>query len=880
MLASANISLVLELVTSRGTGPERRRLLNLFAESNGWFPSDHLEDYFGTEEFAAGHLLVEHGLQNTAVITFLRSHRPLASLDRKSLRRLLGLSYNNLVDWHLFPDPNGIAVVSNRFREPQPRYFAMHRYPNSWRADFFDTLTADEGRPELSRLDQAIIDTVSFWKREMSFQLRRKVRNENISALMNSILFTRALEDMQVSRKREPGQLIVDHINRSKTLRVHDVFARCLSMLGVKSFPQGLQAEQPSLAVFDSLPRADLARLVHDFYECRFAPYDYDFGLISKQALSRIYEKYVAVLREPSNAQERLFDDWSEEVSNRDLGSYYTPQYVGRFFARFVMDSLPHRQFRAVRTLDPACGSGIFLREMLELQATPRPDIHPKAAAESAIDRLSGIDIDASAVRATELSLSLLHLSLTGELPSKIDLQVEDATQLFHSTPSLGGKYDVVISNPPFRAWDKLPKAMQKQYKLYLGDLATGRTDAALALLKVGIDAIKRGGMLLYVLPHSFLISDTAAPLRRLLSTTFDIHALVDLSAVDVFPGVSAYVVLLVAQKRADLSTPRPRPIIAQCRDFVGQALSDVIAHRERSTQFYEVFFGDQDDFERKRWQILPGPLGRVASRLESCPRLGEFCDVLEGAVSGNDEVFITRLPRWPKGESAVWRPFLHDREMLRYALPHHLALHMFNPVIMGKRLAESELKSKFPNTWEYLQRHKGALKSRSQVEKGKVKWWSPHRSPQAIFQRKIVCPHLMFAPRFSVDLTGDITVSRSPVIVLKKGHPPSPIDDDGLLLVITAALNTSLCAWQLATTSHAYAREYYMVEPKTLLDLRLPDLAAVDPKTLRDLVKLVTRRLKREFDPELDKEIEEVAIGLYGLSAVDLQAVASAQRE
>lgn len=89
------------------------------------------------------------------------------------------------------------------------------------------------------------------------------------------------------------------------------------------------------LSVFDSLDSETVLELLSDFYKNRFAPYRYDFSLMSKHALSRIYEHYVSLLREVETPQKMLFRGLAEEVSTRDLGTFYTPQYIARFFGRF-----------------------------------------------------------------------------------------------------------------------------------------------------------------------------------------------------------------------------------------------------------------------------------------------------------------------------------------------------------------------------------------------------------------------------------------------------------------------------------------------------------------------------------------------------------------
>ena len=62
---------IMQLTSKELPELDRSRSMNDFAFSLGWQPSDHLVDP-KTSEFANAHLLVEHGLENTAVFTFLR----------------------------------------------------------------------------------------------------------------------------------------------------------------------------------------------------------------------------------------------------------------------------------------------------------------------------------------------------------------------------------------------------------------------------------------------------------------------------------------------------------------------------------------------------------------------------------------------------------------------------------------------------------------------------------------------------------------------------------------------------------------------------------------------------------------------------------------
>src|ERR1700730_10069381 len=95
--------IVAQLTSSSLPDADRILLLNDFAYHFGWTPSDSL-DVSNVGDFANAHLVVEHGLENSAVISFLR--RRYSDLDFQEKVRLLNVSYNNLVDWHVQIESN------------------------------------------------------------------------------------------------------------------------------------------------------------------------------------------------------------------------------------------------------------------------------------------------------------------------------------------------------------------------------------------------------------------------------------------------------------------------------------------------------------------------------------------------------------------------------------------------------------------------------------------------------------------------------------------------------------------------------------------------------------------------------------------------------
>ena len=335
---------------------ERQRQLRDFSEELGWRPSYHIiEGPFVTAK-ANAHLVVEHGLEPAAVITFLNEATRFSELGTSEVNSLMGLSYNNLADWHLYVERERVTFCFNRAEVPvQERCEISRSDDRILRSDAFEQVAGRRPSPNFPALDEALIRTISNWKRALSAELGYAVPNENLSALFNGILFERAVEDHRRNSQEDTGMLLQEWANNPAPA-VSEVIESSLRRLIGGPVPQWL-LDKPKLTVFDRLDRDMVFGLLGDFYRNRFAPYKYDFSIMSKHALSRIYEHYSTILHVQASPQGSFFPILPEEELNKSYGSVYTPQFIAGFFARFLRDQMSPPFFRTLKAVDPACGS-------------------------------------------------------------------------------------------------------------------------------------------------------------------------------------------------------------------------------------------------------------------------------------------------------------------------------------------------------------------------------------------------------------------------------------------------------------------------------------------------------------------------------------------
>ena len=836
----------------------RRELGQEFSRQFGWRPHDFV-DMPGSLPVA--NLVVERGLDDSAMLSFLPSSHQVDSISDSERRQILSLSYNSLIDWHIWIDRDTVRCFQNRSQLLEPLY--TRRFDQSDHSALerrvFDEAVGRAPNPNLLALDNALLGSLSDWRDILRYQIPSA--SEAIAALFNAIILARAVEDFD-ARVKQPGSCpsLLEMVRDAGT-SIGDAIQRLMSEHDAPAPIVPRQLFDPdSLKRFDGLSPETKSDLVEAFYRHRSVPYDYDFSVMSKHALSKLYERYVAVMRDDRSVQLSMFPSSSEEEWNRQLGGVYTPQYIATFFARYLRRLFPGEQFFKCSVADPACGSGIFLRSVMEQKL-----MSGSGSVASAFDSVFGIDVDGNAVSAASLSLALLHLAALGHLPEEVPVVQGNSFCPSVFPPGSRGPFDAVIVNPPFVRTEMQTDEVREAISKRVGGLVRFKPDAYLAFLVASIESLRPGGFGCFVVPQSLLTSDNLKRLRDWIIDQAWVHLVADLSAVRVFRS-SVYVVLLVVQKKDGSEMGAPSVSVIRCQKDVGLALDNFLDGNHRRTFSYSIFSARQESLSRPTWSVpLPEEAG-LLDRLESFPKLGGVADVRQGVITGADGVFVLDSDRVPLGEEAVYRPLLPDRMIGRYALPGETGISVFYPFLDEVPVDDSQMEIDFPETWSRLCLHREKLSSRASARRSPASWWRPSwpRSPDRILVPKIVVPKVFLIPRFGVDLSGRWIVSHSPLVTVRSGA------DDELLLLLAAVLNSSVVAWYLGMNGRKFQHGYSEVGVSLLRRLPIPDLQFAPDHVVRQVVSSA-RKLSgsfEEFDHGVASSLDDLVLrNLYSLN-------------
>lgn len=253
-----------------------------------------------------------------------------------------------------------------------------------------------------------------------------------------------------------------------------------------------------------------------------------------------------SLLQTASDIKGEAYEEIVGVTSRRDHGAFFTPRNVCDMAVQMVLATYPPEKRLKLRMLDPACGTGGFLRAaLLEVKAIIEEQEYAKYSknrdkAEAQItERLKricdtnifGIDKLAELVRAAQMNLALHGDGSTNVYAAHSLMPTGEWNEDVRENIQLG-KFDAIFTNPPFGS--RLPiddPHILDQFTLSRFEAKAPRSAMPPEQLFVErcLSFLKPGGRMAIVLPDSILSNPGLAWLRRWVLRNAWIIASVDL---------------------------------------------------------------------------------------------------------------------------------------------------------------------------------------------------------------------------------------------------------------------------------------------------------------------------------------------------------------
>lgn len=527
----------------------------------------------------------------------------------------------------------------------------------------------------------------------------------------------------------------------------------------------------------------------------------------------------------------------------------YTPVGLARSLSDSTLARCRPGPDGVLTIMDPACGSGSFLVEAI---ASLRRMGWNKPV------RLVGYDISAAAVASARFALACAKL----DAPAfRVDSVVEQRNFLDQTleTPAA----DVVLMNPPFRAWTDMDVDQQSAVREALGPNYRGRPDLSMAFVQRAVDISASHAIISALLPAGVLGNESAAAWRPALAKLAPPRLVGVLGDHSLFRFATVNVSALILDKADAKQEPgRNAPDEVQmmwASERPGAASAALRALRRESRGGILVTApGEQS--QASSWSLYPLAISALARKPNWLPapgllsaterealaaietRVGDLFAVRTGVRAGERDAFIlseSQFRSLPLDEREAFRPIAEKRQ---------IANGMVTPTDYlfdrGEEVEdEGELQRLYP---AYYERHllpwKGALEKRARAKR----WWRQSEARnrwRASREPRILSRQWVKNDGYAVDPTGQFAVVQAyawfPLPALKmyaKGRDEGLVE---LLRLYTVLLSSDIF--------FSIAREYstnagggqIALQQKYLLNVPLPNLGELlnDKPHLIDMI-------------------------------------------
>ena len=234
----------------------------------------------------------------------------------------------------------------------------------------------------------------------------------------------------------------------------------------------------------------------------------------------------------------------------------------------------------ALRIVDPACGSGVFLIMAFDYLKAELGQVNTKLAelsgmgmagdlldpdSEILTHNLFGVDVNSESVEIAKLSL-WIKTARRGKVLDSLDANlrigdslIEDSNFAYRSHgfewktafPDIfaSGGFDVVLGNPPYVRMELIKPMKPWLEKRY--EVVSDRADLYAYFFERGIKLLKPGGRLGFISSSTFFKTGSGAPLRDFLRSKATLETVVDFGDHQIFEGVTTYPAILIMRAGA-----------------------------------------------------------------------------------------------------------------------------------------------------------------------------------------------------------------------------------------------------------------------------------------------------------------------------------------
>ncbi|MES2496851.1 MAG: DNA methyltransferase [Pseudomonadota bacterium] len=521
----------------------------------------------------------------------------------------------------------------------------------------------------------------------------------------------------------------------------------------------------------------------------------------------------------------------------------------------------------ALRIVDPACGSGVFLimafdflKAELGQVNTRLAELEGKGMAGDLLDpdseilthNLFGVDVNSESVEIAKLSL-WIKTARRGKVLDSLDANlrvgdslIEDSSFAYRSHgfewstafPDIfaAGGFDVVLGNPPYVRMELIKPMKPWLERRY--EVVSDRADLYAYFFERGIKLLKPGGRLGFISSSTFFKTGSGAPLRDFLRTKATLETVVDFGDHQIFEGVTTYPAILTMRAGS--------PPSGHDLQFwkIGEMPADSFA--DAFTDASKPF--PQNALGRGSWELESDKLSDLRRKILShgVPLSTLVGAPILGVKTGRDEPFLISrskamalISQHPSSQKLIFDHLVgDDLEKWHHENPNRKAIYIKKSAIS---IAD------YPAIEEHLLSYKDSLECRATKQKY-YEWQQAQSNRKDDFSEpKIVYPLMSQGPKFSIDYSRSLTNQNTFIIRSDDAFLLSILNSNVSWFILSGIADSLRGGvWRLVLKSHFVAQVPipYVTEEQKVALRELAHAAQAAAEKRYDLQQAITRRV------------------------------------
>lgn len=585
--------------------------------------------------------------------------------------------------------------------------------------------------------------------------------------------------------------------------------------------------------VYAFLSRSDLSYSKNSILRSYFENFENDPKLYIDASMLNLN-----TLQELENCLELLIPKKDRKLN----GAFFTPPYIINYIINQIKPKADDKN------LDPSCGCGAFLMGLIRYYQSN----YKKKIRQIIRENIFGADILEYNIHRAKLLLSILALQNNETVEEDdFNLAVQDSLRANwkESFRRNGvGKFDNIISNPPYVKFQDLSDENRSYLSHYWKTIQNGTFNLYFAFFELGYKLLNANGRLGYITPNNYFTSLAGESLRGYFQNKHCLSRVVDFSHTKVF-GAQTYTAITFLNKKKNF---------------------EIIYDRIEKDQKPEVFLRNANGspntvakLDIKKWRLLKSDEQKNIRIIETIGTpLNRLVNISVGIATLKDELYFLDRRFERNGlllkvvcdktfeiEPEITRDIYKISDFKTQEQCNHNTRKIIFPYNIASGTAlpirDEQLERDFPKCYQYFLCVKDKLRQR---DKGKTKI-----EPFYAFGRtqgltkmgeKILTPTFSKRPRFMIVEDEQALFCNGYGIYFEKErttnslfksqvHPLSKVENIDLLQKI---LNSYLMHYYVSKTSVSIAGGYPCYQKNFIQKFTIPNFTDSELETLSAL--------------------------------------------